>query len=37
MLLGVNANQERRHINRLFADANVSLSDENAGMVNRFG
>jgi hypothetical protein len=37
VLLGVNANQERRHVHGLLADANVSLSNKDTGVVDRFG
>lgn len=37
MLLGVSADQERWHVDDLLADADVSLADEDAGMVDRLG
>ena len=37
VLLGVDANQERGYVDRLLSDADVSLSDKDASVVNRFG
>lgn len=37
MLLGVEADNKGRHVNNLFANTDVSLSDENTGVVDRLG
>lgn len=37
MLLTVETNNERRNIDALFANANVTLSDENTGMMDALG
>ena len=37
MLLGVEANDEGRHIDDLLADADVTLTDQDTGVVNRLG
>lgn len=36
VLLGVDANQERRYVDGLLSNADVSLSDKDASVVNRF-